>query len=157
MTYLRRALKYFIQMTLIVAVIILALMWAGVVSWNLNVAFQNGIKSVWWILAIFAVISLAYPYFGYQKRKINVKGDPALAKPGLIEAMKGRGYELASEDADGVLKFRLSSPVNRIPRMWEDTITLSPVLGGWEVEGLTRDLVRVIGSIDYYFRNHGKD
>ena len=41
--------------------------------------------------------------------------------------------------------------------MWEDTITLSPVLGGWEVEGLTRDLVRVIGSIESYFRNHGKD
>jgi hypothetical protein len=156
MTYLRRAVKYFVQMTLIVAVILLVLMWAGVVSWDLNVAFQYGMKSVWWILAIFAVISLAYPYFGYQKRKINVNGDPALAKDGIVEAMKGRGYVLAS-DADGVLKFHLSSPLNRIPRMWEDTITLSPVLGGWEVEGLTRDLVRVIGSIDYYFRNHGKD
>ena len=156
MTYLRRALKYFIQMTLIVTVILLVLMWAGVVSWDLNVAFQHGVKSVWWILAIFAAISLAYPYFGYQKRKINVKGDPALAKPGLIEAMKGRGYVLAS-DTDGVLKFKLSSPLNRAARTWEDTITLSPVIDGWEVEGLTRDLVRVIGSIEYYFRNHGKD
>ena len=151
MTYIRRALKYFIQMTLIVTVIILVLMWAGVVSWDLNVAFQHGMKSVWWILAIFAVISLSY-----QKRKINVKGDPALAKDGLVESMKSRGYVLADE-TDGILKFKLSAPLNRAARMWEDTITLSPILGGWEIEGLTRDLVRVIGSIEYYFRNHGKE
>ena len=156
MTYIRRALKYFIQMTLLVVIIIGALMLAGVVSTNIGVAFQHGWKSVWWILAIFAVISLAYPFFGYQKRQIRVNGDPALAKPGIVEALKGRGYALKS-DTDGVLKFHLSSPVNRAFRFWEDTITLSPVLGGWEAEGLSRDLVRVVSSIEYYFRNNGKD
>ncbi len=156
MTYIRRALKYFIQMTLIVAVIIGVLMATGYVSKDINVALQYGWKSVWWILAIFAVISLSYPFFGYQKRMIRVNGDPALAKDGLVEAMKSRGYALAG-DADGILKFKLSAPLNRAARMWEDTITLSPVLGGWEVEGLTRDLVRVVGSIEYYFRNYGKD
>ena len=156
MTYLRRALKYFIQISLLLAVIIGVLMATGMVSKDIAVAFQYGWKSVWWVLACFAAISLSYPFLGYQKRKINVNGDPALAKDGIIEAMKGRGYVLADE-ADGVLKFHLSSPLNRAARMWEDTITLSPVLGGWEVEGLTRDLVRVIGSIEYYFRNNGKD
>ena len=156
MTYIRRALKYFIQISLLLAVIIGVLMATGMVSKDIAVAFQHGWKSVWWILAVFAVMSLAYPFFGYQKRKINVNGDPALAKNGIVEALKGRGYVLAGE-ADGVLKFKLSSPLNRAARMWEDTITLSPILGGWEVEGLTRDLVRVIGSIEYYFRNYGKD
>ena len=156
MTYIRRALKYFIQMTLIVTVIILVLMWAGVVSWDLNVAFQHGMKSVWWILAIFAVISLSYPFFGYQKRKIHVNGDPALARDGIVEALKIRGYVPESE-ADGVLKFHLSSPVNRAFRFWEDTITLTPVLDGWEAEGLSRDLVRVVSSIEQYFRNREKD
>ena len=156
MTYIRRALKYFIQMTLIVTVIILVLMWAGVVSWDLNVAFQHGMKSVWWILAIFAVMALVYPFFGYQKRMIHVKGDPALAKDGIAEALRGRGYVLAS-DTDGVLKFHLTAPLNRTFRFWEDTITLTPVLGGWEAEGLSRDLVRVISSIEQYFRNHGND
>ena len=140
MTYIRRALKYFIQISLLLAVIIGVLMATGMVSKDIAVAFQHGWKSVWWILAVFAVMS----------------GDPALAKDGIIEAMKGRGYVLADE-ADGVLKFHLSSPLNRAARMWEDTITLSPILGGWEVEGLTRDLVRVIGSVEQYFRNHGKD
>ena len=156
MTYIRRALKYFIQISLLLAVIIGVLMATGMVSKDISVAFQYGWKSVWWILAIFAVMALAYPFFGYQKRMIRVNGDPALAKDGIVEAVKGRGYVLAGE-ADGVLKLRLSSPLNRAARMWEDTITLSPVLGGWEVEGLTRDLVRVIGSVETYFRNHGTD
>ena len=146
MTYIRRALKYFIQTCLLLAIIIGILMLSGMDGW----------KSVWWILAIFAVMALVYPFFGYQKRKIHVNGDPALARDGIVEALKIRGYVPESE-ADGVLKFHLSSPVNRAFRFWEDTITLTPVLGGWEVEGLSRDLVRVVSSIEQYFRNREKD
>ena len=87
---------------------------------------------------------------------IHVKGDPALAKDGIAEALRGRGYVLASE-ADGVLKFHLTAPLNRAFRFWEDTITFTPVLGGWEVEGLSRDLVRVVSSIEQYFRNREND
>ena len=156
MTYIRRALKYFIQTCLLLAIIIGILMLSGMVSTDISVAFQHGWKSVWWILAIFAVKALVYPFFGYQKRKIHVNGDPALARDGNVEALKIRGYVPESE-ADGVLKFHLSSPVNRAFRFWEDTITLSPILGGWEVEGLSRDLVRVVSSIEQYFRNREKD
>ena len=137
MTYLRRAIKYFIQTCLLLAIIIGILMLSGMVSKDITVAFTHGWQSVWWILAIFAVMALVYPFFGYQKRKI-------------------RGYVLESE-ADGVLKFHLSAPVNRAFRFWEDTITLTPVLEGWEAEGLSRDLVRVVSSIEHYFRNREKD
>ena len=156
MTYIRRALKYFIQISLILAVILLILMASGMVSWDMNIAFQHGWKSVWWILAAFAAMSLAYPFFGYQKRKINVVGDPADYKDGIAQALATRGYVLEN-DRDGALTFRLSSPVNRAARMWEDRITLTPVLGGFEAEGLSRDLVRVVSSIEQYFRNHGND
>ena len=152
MTYIRRAIKYFIQTCLLLTIIIGILMLSGMVSKDISVAFSHGWTSVWWILAIFAVMALAYPFFGYQKRTIRVNGDPAQARDGIVEALKIRGYVLES-DADGVLKFHLSSPVNRAFRFWEDTITLSPVLGGWQAEGLSRDLVRVVGSIQYYFRN----
>ena len=156
MTYLRRAIKYFVQACLIVTVILAVLMVSGLVSTDISVAFVHGWKSVWWILALFAVMSLAYPFFGYQKRKVHVEGDPALAKDGIIEALAPRGYALESEK-DGVLTFRLSSPVKKAARMWEDRITLTPVLGGFEAEGLSRDLVRVVNSIEYHFRNHGND
>ena len=156
MTYIRRALKYFIQTCLLLAIIIGILMLSGMVSKDISVAFTHGWKSVWWILAIFAVMALVYPFFGCQKRKIHVNGDPALAQNGIVEALKIRGYVLGS-DADGVLKFHLSSPVNRAFRFWEDTITLTPVLDGWEAEGLSRDLVRVVSSIEHYFRNREND
>ena len=85
-----------------------------------------------------------------------MNGDPALMRDGIVEALKPRGYVLAS-DEDGVLKFHLTSPVNRAFRFWEDTVTLTPVLGGWQAEGLSRDLVRVVSSIEQYFRNREKD
>ena len=156
MTYLRRALKYFIQMSLILALIILALMAFGMVSKDIAVAFRQGWTSVAWIAGLFAVMSLAYPFFGYQKRKIAIAGEPAGYKADIVEALATRGYVLSSEQ-DGVLKFRLTSPVNRAARMWEDTITLTPVLGGMEAEGLTRDLVRVVSSIEHKLRNYGND
>ena len=156
MKHLRRALKYFIQVCILFALIIVVLMLSGMVPKDISAAFQNGWKSVWFILGLFAVMALVYPFFGYQKRKIHVNGDPALARDGLVEALKIRGYVPESEK-DGVLKFHLASPVNRIFRLWEDTITLAPVLGGWEVEGLSRDLVRVVSGIEQYFRNRGND
>ena len=156
MTHLRRALKYFVQACLFCAIVLGALMLAGVVSTDISVALVYGWKSVWFILAVFAFFSLIYPFFGYQKRMIHVKGDPALAKDGIAEALRGRGYVLADE-TDGVLKFHLSSTLSRAFRMWEDTITLTPVLGGWEAEGLSRDLVRVVSSIEQYFRNREND
>ena len=156
MTYLRRAVKYFIQTCLLLTVIIAILMLSGMVSKDISVAFQHGWTSVWWILALFAVMALVYPFFGYQKRKIRVLGDPAMAKDGIVEALSGRGYVLGSE-ADGVLKFHLTAPLNRAFRFWEDTITLTPVLDGWEAEGLSRDLVRVVSSIEQHFRNHEND
>ena len=156
MTYLRRVLKYFIQITLLLVVIIGVLMLSGMVSRDITVAFRQGWTSVGWILGLFAVMALAYPFFGYQKRKIAVKGDPAEYRDGIVEALKGRGYVLEKE-ADGVLSFHLSNPLNRAARMWEDRVTLTPFLGGFEAEGLARDLVRVVSSIEQYFRNHGKD
>ena len=64
MTYLRRAVKYFIQVSLLSAVIIGVLMATGYVSKDINVALPHGWKSVWWVLACFAAISLSYPFLG---------------------------------------------------------------------------------------------
>ena len=156
MTYLRRALKYFIQITVLFVLIITVLMALGMVSKDVAVAFQHGWTSVWWIAAAFAAMAAVYPFFGYQKRMIQIKGDPAEAKNGIVEALRIRGYVFEG-DQDGVYAFHLASPVNRAARLWEDRITLTPVLGGFEAEGLSRDLVRVVSAIEHYFRAHGKD
>ena len=147
MKHIRRALKYFIQVTLIFTVIIGALMLSGLVSKDVTVAFREGWKSIGYIVGVFFVVSFAYPFMGYGKRNIRANGDPSEHRSAIDKAMQQRGYVLES-DKDGVLRYHLASPVARIARLWEDTITIEPQLGGFQAEGLVRDLARVVMSID---------
>ena len=147
-TYLRRALKYFIQITIIFAVIIGILMLTNMASKDINTAFRHGWQSVQMILGAFAVMSLIYPLFGYGKRTIRAEGEPSEHKAAIDAALQERGYVPAG-DAPEACKYHLSSPVSRAARLWDDTITITPVLGGFEAEGLMRDLARVVSSINH--------
>ena len=150
MTYLRRAVKYFIQITLLFVVIIAVLMLTGMVSKDVAVAFRNGWTSIAYIFGLFAVMSAAYPFFGYGKRTIRATGDPAELWPAIDAALESRGYVKEGEG-----RYHLASAFNRAARLWEDTITITPVLGGFEAEGLVRDLSRVVMSIDHKINNYG--
>ena len=148
MKYLRRALKYFLQICILFVVIIGALMLTGMVSKDVAVAFQKGWTSIGYIAAIFLVMSFAYPFFGYGKRRIRAAGEPAEHREAILDAMDVRGYKLVWEK-EGEYRFCLKSPVARLFRLFEDAVTISPVLGGFEAEGLIRDLARVVASIDH--------
>ena len=148
MIFLRRALKYFIQITLLFGVAIAFLMATGMAESDINVAFRHGWQSIWLILAVFAAVSLLYPRFGYGKRQIRAEGDPADYWKKIKEAMDARGYIPAGETPEGGWKYQLKSSVNRVARLWEDTITINPVLGGFQAEGLSRDLIRVVSALD---------
>jgi hypothetical protein len=148
MKYLRRALKYFLQICLLFVLIIGILMLTGYVSKDVAVAFQQGWTSVGYIGLVFLVMSAAYPNFGYGKRRIRAAGDPADYRKEILEAAEIRGYRLVSEE-NGEFRFQFKSPVNRFFRFYEDTITITPVLGGFEAEGLIRDVVRLVSLIDH--------
>lgn len=148
MKYLRRAVKYFIQLTLIFGVIISVLMLLGLVEKDVNVAFRNGWKSVELILAAFAAMGFVYPLFGYGKRSIKAEGDPAEHWAAIDGAMDSRGYLKTGETADGGQRYVLKSTMNRASRLWEDAITITPRLGGFEAEGLNRDLARVVMTLE---------
>ena len=148
MTYLRRAVKYFIQIVIIFALIIGILMLSGMVSKDVAIAFRNGWTSIWMILGLFAAMSLIYPYFGYGKRRIRATGDPAPMWENIDQAMESRGYVFSGNTENGGRKYQLSSPISRATRLWEDTLTIESVLGGFEIEGLVRDLSRAVMSID---------
>ena len=153
MTYIRRAVKYLIQLTLIFIVLIGILMLAGMIPKDVALAFRKGWESIFFILGLFAVMAAVYPFFGYGKRNIRAEGDPAEYRNAILEALEGRGYKLASEK-DGELKFQLTSPVSRLARLYEDTVTITPVLGGFEAEGLIRDLSRVVMAIDHKIHHY---
>lgn len=149
MKYLRRSLKYLIQISLVFVLVIGALMATGMVSKDVTVAFRNGWTSLGWIALMFVLMSAAYPAFGYGKRIIRIKGDPAELWPRIDEAMAGRGYVKVEEG-----KYQLASPLARAARLWEDGISITPVLGGLEAEGLVRDLSRVVMTLDHQLNRY---
>ena len=154
MTYLRRAFKYLLQICIIFVVIITALMLTGFVSSDVSVAFRHGWKSIAYIGAMFAVVSLAYPYFGYAKRNIHAQGDPAEHWALIHAAMASRGYVKAGETEDGGCRYHLTGFM-RVMRLWEDYITIEPVLGGFQAEGPVRDLARIVSAIDHKINTYG--
>ena len=155
MRYIIRAVKYFVQISIIMALTLVILMALNLVSWDVNVAFTNGWRSVALIAGMFAVVSAVYPKFGYGKRQVVAAGDPAQYKDDIKVAMDARDYKFVREEEGGAMVFQLRSPFARAFRLWEDTVTIAPVLGGFEVEGLSRDIARIASSLTYKFRNDG--
>ena len=155
MTYLRRAFKYLLQICILFVVIIGALMLTGFISRDVSVAFQQGWTSIGYIAAMFAVVSLAYPHFGYGKRTIHAQGDPAEYWARIDAAMASRGYEKAGETENGGRKYHHTSTFMRVMRLWEDRITIEPVLGGFQAEGLVRDLARIVSATDHKINSYG--
>ena len=154
MTYFRRAVKYLLQLILLFIVLIGILMLAGMIPADVALAFRKGWESVFFILGLFAVMAAIYPLFGYGKRLIRANGEPSGHWAAIDEAMEGRGYEKAAEKEDGSRRYHLKNTLARATRLWEDSVTITPQLGGFQAEGLLRDLSRVVMSIDHKIKTY---
>ncbi|MBR4775471.1 MAG: hypothetical protein IK008_05190 [Bacteroidales bacterium] len=154
MIYLRRSVKYFIQLLILFVVLIGVLMLVGMVPKDIAKAFQKGWTSIFYILGLFAVMAAIYPLFGYGKRLIRTTGDPAELWPKVDEALDGRGYYKAAEKEDGSRIYKLKSTVGRAARLWEDRIVVERELEGFKVDGHMRDLARVAMFIDHKINRH---
>lgn len=152
MKYIVRAVKYFIYICVLVTIILSVLVLAHFVSSDINVMFKEGWKSVAKIALVFAGIAAIYPLFGYRKLLAGVLGELGGLRDGVVKCMEERGYRLESEDGE-TMTFRSRSLLNRIFRVWEDRITVTKTLGGFEVEGLSRDVARIVPALEYRFRN----
>ena len=147
MKYIIRSLKYFCYLILLLAIIILALVLTGFVEADLSKMFVNGYDSLWQIALVMLVFALIYPRFGFSKRMAHLYGSAEELRPDILRAMEGLGYRLEGEQ-DGGFSFLRRSGLSRALKMWEDRITLTPSAAGLEVEGLTRDLARVVSALD---------
>ncbi len=151
MKYFVRAVKYFFYFTFLFVAIMAVLVFAGVVKADVSLMFRDGYKSLWQIALLFAFVSAFYPRFGFIKRSAIINGGYSDIRGGIIEYMESRGYRLESEDGEN-LTFRLRSKFSAMFKMFEDRITMTRELGGYEVEGLTKDVVRLVGGLEYKFR-----
>ena len=147
MKYFIRSLKYYCYLMILLAIIVLALVLTGFVEADLSKMFVNGYDSLWQIALFMLAFALFYPRFGFSKRTIHIYGSQEEVRPAVMRVMQGLGYGLEN-DSDGRFAFRRRSGFSRALKMWEDRITLSPSVNGWEAEGLTRDLGRIVSALE---------
>ena len=147
MKYLIRSLKYYCYLIILLALIILALVLTGFVEADLSRMFVNGYDSLWQIALIMLVFALIYPRFGFSKRTAHLAGSPEELRPDVMRVMERLDYRLESEQA-GSWSFLRRSGFSRALKMWEDRITLTTGGAGLEVEGLTRDLARIVSALE---------
>ena len=147
MKYIVRALKYFVYLWVILALIIAILMVAGFVEKDISKVFEHGYASLWQIAAMMAVFAAVYPRFGFSTRTAHFYGTPEEADAALANVMELHGYRL-EKDENGVKSYIRRSPVARMVKMWEDRITVTHTLAGLEMEGLTKDMVRIVSGVE---------
>lgn len=147
MKYIIRSLKYYVYLMILLALIIAALVLTGFVEADLSKMFVNGYDSLWQIALIMLVFAGIYPRFGFSSRTAHLYGSQEELRPDVMRVMESLGYRLEGEK-DGGWTFLRRSGFSRALKMWEDRITLTPSGAGLEVEGLTRDLNRIVSALE---------
>ena len=156
MKYLIRSLKYFVWFVLILAITLAILTALGLVEANLESMFRDGTKSLWQIAALFFILALIYPISGFRKQKAVIPGEFGEIRDKIVGLMGQRGYVLEKEDGEN-MSFRLETKFRQAMKMFEDRITMTREPGGFNVEGLRREVVRIISFLEYKFKEDGED
>lgn len=152
MKYLKRSVKYFFYYVILLVIIVVILVAFKIVDADISKMFVNGYDSLWQIALIFAAMAAAYPHFGFSSRTAHIKGENAEIIPGIKAVMDEHGYKMTEEDSEGNMKFRKRAPLTRMLKMGEDTLTFTRCISGYDIEGITKDLVRVISALEYRFK-----
>ena len=64
-----------------------------------------------------------------------------------MRVMDLHGYRLEKEDAES-MSFVKRSVISRLLKMWEDRITISYDVAGLRLEGISKDLVRLVSGLE---------
>lgn len=147
MKYLVRAIKYFIYLMIILTIIIVALILTKMVDSDISKIFVNGYDSLWQIALMMAVFALIYPRMGFCSRLAHFYGSTEELKPEIMRVMTILSYKIEKEE-QGRISFIKDSAFSRLIKMYEDRITISSSAAGLEVEGLTKDVVRIISALE---------
>lgn len=147
MKYIIRSVKYFFYLAFMLVIFIFVLSMLGLVGSTPEDIFRDGTKSLWQIAGICAVFALVYPRLAFGRRIAHVTSSYEELRQDVVEAMHNRGYIMESGEGE-TMTFRLKSPVVRLFQMFEDRVTLTRTLAGFELEGQNKALVRVVSALE---------
>ena len=156
MKYVVRAIKYFIWFALILTLTMVIMAALGLVDPKPELMFREGMKSVWQIAILFAVLAFVYPMTGFRKQDAIIPGDYSQIRDKVVNFMESRGYGLETEEGED-MTFRLNSKIGRAMKMFEDRVTFTRSAQGFRLEGLRKEIVRLISGLEYIFRNETED
>ena len=149
MKYLVRAVKYYIYLLIVLALIIFALVSFNLVESDIESMFVHGYDSLWQMALIIAVFAIIYPRFGFTSRNIHMGGGEYSELRGVIASeMESRGYRLEREEGESLSYIR-RSPIARAVKMWEDRLTFTRTIDGFSIEGISKDVARVVSAVEY--------
>ena len=153
MKYTVRAIKYFFYFAILTSLIITALVLIGAVEGNINAIFEGGVQALWKIAIFYAAIAAVYPKVGFINREVNVNRDWSEIREEAISFFQDKRYELESETPDKIT-FRIKGVHGKLSKMYEDRITVTIVPGGYEFEGLRKDVLRLAAGFETSFYNY---
>ena len=148
MKYVIRSIKYFFYFSITCAAIVTVLVLIGAVEGNIDSIFEEGYRSVGKIAAFFAIVAAVYPKLGFITRGIAVNSPWEEIREQTIEFMTERRYELESESPEKVT-FRVKGLAGRLSKMYEDRLTLTRAIDGWQMEGLRKDALRLSSALEH--------
>ncbi len=147
MKYIIRAIKYFFYFAFLTTALITVLVLIGAVEGNIEAIFEGGYTALWKMAAFFGVVAAVYPSLAFIKRDIPAKGEFQSMKEFVKEYMTDHRYELESE-TESVLTFRVRGIAGKLAKMYEDRITVTSALGGIQIDGLRKDVIRLATGLD---------
>ena len=155
-TYLRRAVKYFIWFAFILCITLAVMVALDVVESDPQEMFRNGTRSIWQIAVLFAILSAVYPMSGFAKKEAIIPGELPELRDKLIKLMESKEYVLESEDGQ-TMTFRLRTGFRRAMKLYEDRLTFFHEPGGFVIEGLRKDVIRIISFLEFKFKDNNED
>lgn len=147
MRYIVRAIKYFFTLVIVLCLILFVMVKLKLADGDINTMFIHGYDSLWQMALIVAAFAAVYPAVGYGRRSVTAPGSDEEIRPVLDDVMESHGYRIEKEE-DGVIRFVRRSPAVRAMKMWEDRICVSRKMDGYEFEGRTKDMVRVVSAFE---------
>ena len=148
MKYLIRSIKYFFYFALLTSLIVAALVATGMAQGDINELFDGGYEALWKMALLFAAVAAVYPKVGFITRTVPTQNEWKEIRQDVITYLKERQYDFESENGQ-TITFRHKGAINRLTRMFEDRVTLTLTDGGFNMEGLRKDVFRLATGLEY--------